>query len=509
MAIKSLTPLVGILGLVFAVSGLVLLEIDPARSSTVVIVESLGVLCLSGYFISNWQRLKTFSTQRSTKLGVHSMLAILLMLGILVIVNFVVIRHGGRWDVSETQRFSLSPQTFQVLGQLNQDVHIQVFAHERSPGFGAYRDLLDTYSHVTAHLLITFVDPEKDPRLAREFDIAKIDTAVFQSGQQTIHVRKPTEANLTSALIRVTNQEKKRIVFLEGHGERRIHDTEQGGLSFLQERLEQQGYAVDRGSLMSDATILQGATVLIVAGPQDSLSETETAHMTDFVESSGRLLLLVDPRTMTGWGPMLAQWGISLGPGIVVDPEDRVSQGSSTALLIRRFTTHRITQGFTSPILLPVAQALSFHQTNARQWTFTSLIQSSEESWSETNFSQMTSAFEEDEDRKGPFSLAAALEFMNGTGSGSPHPSAVIIGNSVFASNAYVRFPGNTDFVLNAIAWLAQEEALISISAKDPTFEPFIPNPTQEHLLLAIQVFSVPMLLLFLGVTIWRRRKRL
>ena len=85
----------------------------------------------------------------------------------------------------------------------------------------------------------------------------------------------------------------------------------------------------------------------------------------------------------------------------------------------------------------------------------------------------------------------------------------MIIGNSAFASNAYAKFPGNTDFLLNAIAWLTQEDALMSISAKDPTFEPFIPNPTQEHMLLAIQVFSVPLLLLFLGITIWRRRSQL
>jgi ABC-type uncharacterized transport system involved in gliding motility auxiliary subunit len=509
MAISSLMPLLGILGAVLALSGVVLSEIDPSRPGTVATLEGLGLLCLSMYLVGNWKRLKTFSTQRSTILGFHSILAIVLMIGILVIVNFLVVRHGGRWDFSETQRFSLAPQTFQVLGQLKQDVHIRVFAHERSPGFGAYRDLLNTYSHVSPHILVTFVDPEKEPQLARELDITKVDTAVFQSGRQTIQVTRPTEANLTSALIRVTKDEKKRIVFLEGHGERRIQDHESGGLSFLKERLETQGYEVGREIFTNDAAPLEGATIVIVAGPREPVSKTETEHIKNFVETGGRVLLLIDPQTTSGLQSMLAQWGLKLGPGIIVDPEDRVSQGSPTALLVRRFTTHAITQGFTAPILLPVSQDVSFDPTAAPQWTFTSLTQSSEASWAETNFTRTTPEFEEGKDRKGPFTLAAALKFTDGKNSGAPHPSTVIIGNSAFASNAYAKFPGNTDFLLNAIAWLAQEEALISISAKDPTFAPFIPNPTQEHMLLAVQVFSVPLLLLFLGITIWRRRSQL
>jgi ABC-type uncharacterized transport system involved in gliding motility auxiliary subunit len=509
MAIRSLLPLLGILGAVLALSGLALSEVDPTRPGTVSTLEGLGLLCLSIYLVGHWQRLKSFSTQRSTKLGFHSILAILLMIGILVIVNFLVVRHGGRWDLSETQRFSLAPQTFQVLGQLKQDVHIRVFAHERSPGFSAYRDLLDTYSHITPHILVTFVDPEKEPQLARELDITKIDTAVFQSGEQTIQVTKPTEANLTSALIRVTKAEKKRVMFLEGHGERRIQDHERGGLSFLKERLETQGYEVGRDVWTDGTSTLEGTTVVIVAGPREPISETETGRITNFVETGGRVLLLIDPQTTSGLEPMLAQWGLTLGPGIIVDPNDRVSQGSPTALLVRRFTTHAITQGFTAPILLPVSQNVSFDQTTALHWTFTSLTQSSEASWAETNFSQTTSTFEEGKDRKGPFALAAALEFSSEPSQESPHPSIVIIGNSAFASNAYAKFPGNTDFLLNSIAWLSQEEALISISAKDPTFEPFIPNPNQEHMLLAVQVFSVPLLLLFLGITIWRRRSQL
>ena len=505
MVIKHLLPILGILGVGTGVGGLLLPQ--TAAQSTVFLLEGIALVCLVIYFAGNWTRLKTFSGSRSTRLGFNGILAILLMAGILTIINFLVIRHGGRWDLSETQHFSLAPQTLQVLGQLEQDVRVLVFAHERSPGFRTYRDLLEGYAYSSPRISVTYVDPEKEPGLARKYEISKVDTAVFESGEQTVHVPKPSESNLTSALIRVTTADAKRLVFLEGHGERRITDRERGGLSLAKKNLEAQGYQVARGSIRKDTALLDDTEVLIIPGPRESVEPEELTHITDFTAKGGRVLLLLDPQVTSGLEEWISEWGLTLGPGIVVDPEDRVAQGSPTALLVRRFTNHHITKGFTSPILLPVLQPVSFDETPDTNLEFTSLLQSSEESWAETNFEETTPEFDEGADRKGPFTLGGALSRKR-TGS-DPAPAMVVIGNSAFAGNTYLQFPGNTDFLSNAIAWLADEDTLISVSPKESVFPPFIPNPTQEHMLFAIQVFSVPFLMLLSGLTVWRRRSRL
>ena len=505
MVIKHLLPILGILGVGAGVGGLLLSR--TAAQSTIVLLEGIALVCLVIYFAGNWTRLKPFSGSRSTRLGFNGILAILLMAGILTIINFLVIRHGGRWDLSETQNFSLAPQTLQVLGQLEQDVRVLVFSHERSPGFRTYRDLLEGYAYTTPRISVTYVDPEKEPGMAREYEISKIDTAVFESGGQTVHVPKPSESNLTSALIRVTKGEAKRLVFLEGHGERQITDQERGGLSLARNNLEAQGYQVARGSIRKNPSMLDDATVLIIPGPREAVERKELTRIANFTAEGGRILLLLDPQVTSGLEEWISQWGLTLGPGIVVDPEDRVAQGSPTALLVRRFTNHHITKGFTSPILLPVLQPVSFEPPPDTNLDFTSLLQSSEQSWAETNFEQTTPEFEESSDEKGPFPLAGALS-RKSTGSDST-PAMVVIGNSAFASNTYLQFPGNTDFLSNAIAWLADEDTLISVSPKESAFPPFIPNPTQEHMLFAVQVFSVPFLMLLSGLTVWRRRSRL
>ena len=88
----------------------------------------------------------------------------------------------------------------------------------------------------------------------------------------------------------------------------------------------------------------------------------------------------------------------------------------------------------------------------------------------------------DDDDKKGPVSLAAAV---SAPASATPPPPAeprrrtatrrsrskrgiVAIGDSDFASNGALGVQGNRDLFLNTINWLAQQENLIAIRPRDP-----------------------------------------
>ena len=115
----------------------------------------------------------------------------------------------------------------------------------------------------------------------------------------------------------------------------------------------------------------------------------------------------------------------------------------------------------------------------------------------------------EKEDVKGPLPMAAALSPKKAQEEGAPRPAIVVIGNSAFVSNAFFNFPGNSDFFLHTIGWLAEERDLISIAPKEPALRPFTPNPTQERTLIYIQVVFLPLLTLLTGILVWRKRRRL
>jgi hypothetical protein len=76
-------------------------------------------------------------------------------------------------------------------------------------------------------------------------------------------------------------------------------------------------------------------------------------------------------------------------------------------------------------------------------------------------------------------------------------------------SHVINRLIRHTDFFLKTIAWLAQEEALVSLTPKEPAFHPFVPNPSQEQALVFFQVLFLPLLTLFLGLSVWKRRRSL
>jgi ABC-type uncharacterized transport system involved in gliding motility auxiliary subunit len=83
------------------------------------------------------------------------------------------------------------------------------------------------------------------------------------------------------------------------------------------------------------------------------------------------------------------------------------------------------------------------------------------------------------------------------------------VGNSAFASNGFINFPGNSDFFLHSVGWLAAERDLISISPKEQAMRPFVPNPLQERILLYVQVILLPATMLLSGILVWRKRRRL
>ena len=509
MEITRLAPALGMVGGILALTGLLLLTFFPEAGWIVTGCEVLALICLAAFFTIHFQSIKVFSARRTTRLGFNSIMSVILAFAILVIINFLAARHAPQWDLSETQHFTLTRQTYQVLRELKREVTIKVFAHERSPLFGSFRDLFSTYTNETPKLTVEFIDPEKQPEVARAYEISRIDTAVFESGSQKIYLNEASEKETTNALLRVTRDSKKRLVFLTGHGERSLLDQQQAGYSRAKEALSQQGYDVETAKLLDESTLAKDTKLVVLASPQQPLTEHERINLGKFLKSGGRLLVLADPQDQDVLESLTAQWGIALGKGIVVDERDRLGRGSPTALLIRTFTGHDITEDFTTPILLPVSRYIDFNPEKGKNWEFVSLAQTSPESWAEINLAEKTPTLNPEEDLKGPFTIAGALSPQMRSPNPSHDPAMVIVGNSAFASNGYLNYPGNTDFFLNIVAWLAEEGQLVSITPKEPAFRPFVPNPSQEQALLFFQVLFLPSLTLFIGFSVWRKRRRL
>ena len=95
-------------------------------------------------------------------------------------------------------------------------------------------------------------------------------------------------ASLTFAMIQ---QERKSVRFLSGHGEK----TPSDGVQTLGAVLAQQ-YDVSVLQPSEDGTLdLDGADVLIVAGPTERIEDSERAALTAYLDGGGKAMLLLDP----------------------------------------------------------------------------------------------------------------------------------------------------------------------------------------------------------------------
>ena len=198
------------------------------------------------------------------------------------------------------------------------------------------------------------------------------------------------------------------------------------GLSRAADTLNKQGYdiqTVDWENIHSTH-----ASLMVIPSPTQTLSATDTNHVTQFLRDGGRLLILSDPSSQDSLTPLLSSWGIQLGTGILADEQDRLGRGSPTALMVRTFTTHDITENFTTPIIFPVSRSVTFDANEGENWDFEPLVHTSPKSWEETTLTNTEPVFDEGVDPKGPFAVAAVLMSKRVGQDQKPESAIVIVG---------------------------------------------------------------------------------
>ena len=159
--------------------------------------------------------------------------------------------------------------------------------------------------------------------------------------------------------------------------------------------------------------------------------------------------------------------------------------------------------------MFPHARPLSFQDSKNATLQFHPLAKSSPRSWSRAGEVGPARNFTPQTDTPGPLTLAALVTARSTPTDHTRQPAVVGVGDSDFASNAYLDFAGNSDFILHAVAWLAEEQGLITIAPKDTAFGTFLLTAAQSNALFGLQVLVLPGILLATGFVVWQRRRRL
>jgi gliding motility-associatede transport system auxiliary component len=443
--------------------------------------------------------------------GANLALYTLIGIAIIVLVNWFVNRHDKSWDLTPNQEYSLSPQSIKILKGLKQNVTI--YAFDRKDAFSRRRDLLGEYESASHHVAVQYVDPDRQPALAKQYGVQSYGTIEVVSGTRHFQVQGANEEGVTNALIRVLMGEKT-VYFMQGHGERNADDTGRDGFQNLKKELNDESYEVKTLMLLQKNEIPANCEVLVIAGPKHDYLPAEIETISKYIEGGGRVLFMLDVGAkLPNLNKTLTGWGVTLRDDLVVDLSRaaRLFGTSPVMPLIINYGSNPIVEPLhRTATLFPLSRSIEISKDAKGGAQPEMLCQTSDESFGVEGYKasmQEVSASPRPGDIKGPLTVAVA-DTISGQDGKKGEGRLVVTGTSLLGANAYLGFQGNKDLVMNMVNWLSAEESLISIRPKSQEHQTLNMNQRQMGQLLYLGVFGLPLAIILVGAGVWWRRRR-
>ncbi len=411
-------------------------------------------------------------------------------------------RYPVQWDVTQNALNSLEPGSVDALALLKGPVKVTVYATEQGAQ-GDMRKLLrefvSLYQRYKPDISLTFVDPVKDAEAMRKASVKGNGEMVVEYEGRSEHITTLNEQTLSSALLRLAHTKEQLLMYLGGHGERKLEGTANHDLGEFGERLKQLGYRTASLNLTVAQDVPANASMLVITQPQTKLMPGEVNKLLRYVDNGGNLLWLVDAEPLRGLEPLAEKLGVTFMPGIVLDPAAQEMNAPLDWTLGAGYPPHPVTRDFDLVTVFPDARALSVEEDN--DWESHALVEGAARGWVSDH--GKSKSFDRNRDIPGPVNLAMALQRRVD----DRDQRIIVVGNGAFLANTYSGNGGNLDLGINMVNWLANEERLITIQPRAAKDGKVTLSKRQLSAISVSFLVLVPLALLAAGIWAWRRRK--
>lgn len=469
--------------------------------------------------------LEGFFGMRQTQHGMNFGILLISVLGIAILLNVIVSKHVvWQKDMTQRQLFSISEKSIQVLNRLNdKPIKAIAFFSYGTPDeqIQEARDLLDMYKRYYDNLEYEVLDPNTNPILAKEYKLTRDGVIGLSYEGKKELVSSTDEASVTNALVKLTSDKVYNICFVAG---RSADLTLDNGYSGLQAYVERDNYTIESIFLLGKDTVPERCDILLLPSGDGDLQDTEVAALRNYFNNNGKALFLLnalDP--VNNFAAVLNDFGITVDDSIIVDRQAQYYASPLSPILQEYNSEHVITRNVTPQMQLNTIRRVDIATDTTEGITTDWLLKSGAQSWAESSYDTLmngeggSASLDEDAgDVRGPVTVAVAAESNPGTPADSAAaPGAktriVVVGDNDFLRDDFIRNPmayPNTDFFMNVINWLAEEEDLVAISPKDRQVAPIVLTASQGNVIAIIVVIVMPLIIVFFGLGLWLVRKR-
>ena len=285
----------------------------------------------------------------------QTLVRILLLLGIIVVLNFISVRIFGRIDLTKNNLYSLSDASKNLMENLDDKITIKAYFTENLPApYNNNRrvllDMLNEYkAYAGGNLQLEFISPEDEDgkQNAQKNGIPPVQIQVvnndklevkkaymglvirYEDKKETIPILQnlgSLEYDLSGIFKRLTQKSKKKIGYTKGHGELTLDNIKQS----VQELQKQYDFVpVD---LSSSTTIGNNIDILLMINPTQKFDEPAKIAIDQYLMNGGKLALFInkikiDPSFKNlqgepmdlGLYDLFRNWGFSIRKAMVRD----------------------------------------------------------------------------------------------------------------------------------------------------------------------------------------------
>lgn len=423
--------------------------------------------------------------------------------------NLLAARFYERWDLTRERLYTLSEPTLRILRSLSEPVDVILLLGQSDPLEPSLRHLLAAYGAVTDRLRVRRVDPEQRPAefsaIQKKYGIVASERAdgqpvtdaslVIARGERHWFVTsdrlvrvdphghrvQPTlEQALTEGIAQVVTSGETRVCFSRGHQEQSPYDAGPDGLAELRARLEKSNFVVEERDLGGAAPAgLAGCRVLVMGGPRLPFSPAAAGAVLAAARDGTSVLALLPPIlsasgqvTSSGLESLATLAGVELGNRVVLEtePSRRAPRGIGEVFFAEPLP-HVSTAGLVrdSEVVFDVlvSEARPVRPTSAAP-----LLRTTDQAVALDDLGpvlERRDASAIDAAPRARFFLASAHELE--PAKDRPPSRLVLIGSVTPANNQSFRDPalyGGRLLVENAVSWLGERPALVSVPEKNP-----------------------------------------
>ncbi len=440
--------------------------------------------------------------------------------------------HRG-FDVTETQRNSLSQTMQQLLKKIDKEISLTAYVPDDAIVHTNLKQLIEKYKKYNSKIKLEILNPDIHPARAKQDGIEYSGQLLVKLGNNSEKVNTVDEQTMLDVLQRLSRTEPRLVVFIEGHDERSPLSDKSNGMSDLTKVLEQKGFLLQPHNILRTQSLPDHVSFVVLAAPQKDFYEGEVAILSDYIKKGGNLLWLHEPGDLHGLDDIEQQLGLEINEGTLLDANQALQQmlgiQHPAAIAIIDYGQSALTNKLSAHTLFPFATPIERDESVEKKaskvggWQYQPLLTTLATSWMESGDIQGNVKFDDSADKPGPLDIGMALIREVDQADEISQPEAgeadskqvkqtkeqriLVVGDSDFMSNNYIGQGSNLELANNIFNWLSADDNLLSIKAKvapDAKLE----LSTMGRIGLASLWLGLPLLLLLVGTLRWHKRRK-